>query len=100
MKPKVFLVNTSRGSIINQADLYDALSAGKFSGIALDVMEKEPPEKNDILKMEHVIYTPHVSWHSEDAEITLRKRAALEVKRVLLRGKPINLVNKEVLSIP
>jgi len=98
MKPKVFLVNTSRGSVINQSDLYRALTNGKFSGIALDVMENEPPKNNDILKMDHVIYTPHVSWHSEEAEITLRTQAALEVKRVLQGGKPINLVNKELLS--
>lgn len=98
MKPNVFLVNTSRGSIINQSDLYKALTNGKFSGIALDVMENEPPKNNDILKMDNVIYTPHVSWHSEEAEITLRTQAALEVKRVLLGEKPINLVNKELLS--
>jgi D-3-phosphoglycerate dehydrogenase len=98
MKPNVFLVNTSRGSIINQSDLYDALANGKLSGIALDVMEKEPPEKKDILKMDNVVYTPHVSWHSEESEITLRKRAAQEVLRVLMGGQPINLINKEILS--
>ena len=98
MKPNVFLVNTSRGSVINQSDLYDALSNGKFSGIALDVMEKEPPEQKDILKMNNVIYTPHVSWHSEEAETTLRKLSALEVKRVLMGGQPLNLINKEILS--
>lgn len=98
MKPEVFIVNTSRGPVIEQSALYEALKNGKIAGAALDVMENEPPEQSDILKMDNVIYTPHVSWHSEEAEATLREKAALEVKRVLLGQKPLNLVNSEGLD--
>jgi len=98
MRQGVFLVNTSRGAVVNQSALYEALKKGKIAGAALDVMENEPPNQNDILKMNNIIYTPHVSWHSEEAETALRRKAALEVKRVLEGKKPINLVNKEVFA--
>lgn len=98
MKQGVFLVNTSRGSVIDQSALYKALRKGKIAGVALDVMENEPPLQNDILEMNNIIYTPHVSWHSVESEITLREKAAMEVKRVLQGKKPINLVNREVLN--
>lgn len=97
MRDGVFLINTSRGAIVDQIALYNALKEGKIAGAALDVLENEPPQFNDILKMDNVIYTPHVSWHSEESEVLLRKKAALEVKRVLQGKKPINLVNKELL---
>lgn len=98
MKPEVFIVNTSRGPVIEQSALYEALINGKIAGAGLDVMENEPPGKSDILKMDNVIYTPHVSWHSEEAEATLREKAALEVKRALLGHKPLNQVNSDELN--
>lgn len=98
MKGSVFLVNTSRGAVIDQSALYKALEVGKIAGAALDVLENEPPNRKDILKMNNIIYTPHVSWHSEEAEKNLRKEAALEVKRVLQGKIPVNLVNREVLD--
>lgn len=98
MRDGVFLINTSRGAIIDQAALYSALKKGKIAGAALDVLENEPPKANEILKMDKVIYTPHVAWYSEESEVLLRKKAALEVKRVLQGKKPINLINKEVIE--
>lgn len=84
MKKGVFIINTSRGEIINQK--------------ALDVLEKDPPALIDIMNTDNLIYTPHVAWNSVAAETELRKSAAQEVKRVLKGGKPLNLVNKEVLK--
>lgn len=97
MRPGVFLVNTSRGGVIDQDALYTALKRGQITGVALDVLENEPPLSSDILKMDNIIYTPHVAWHSEESEITLRKKAANEVIRALQGKKPINLVNRELL---
>ena len=98
MKKGVFIINTSRGEIINQKTLYKALKDGKIAGAALDVLEKDPPLLTDIINTDNIIYTPHVAWNSVEAERELRKSAAQEVKRVLEGGKPLNLVNKEVLN--
>ena len=98
MKKGVFIVNTSRGEIINQKALYDALQNGKITRAALDVLEKDPPSLTDIINTDNIIYTPHVAWNSVEAEIELRKLAAQEVKRVLEGGRPLNLVNKELLK--
>jgi D-3-phosphoglycerate dehydrogenase len=98
MKKGVFIINTSRGEIINQKVLYKALKDGKIAGAALDVLEKDPPSLNDIINTDKIIYTPHVAWNSVEAEIELRKSAVQEVKRVLKGEKPLSLVNKEVLK--
>ena len=98
MKKGGFIINTSRGEIINQKALYKGLQDGKITGAALDVLEKDPPSLIDIINADNIIYTPHVAWNSVEAEIELRKSAAQEVKRVLEGGKPLNLVNKDVLK--
>ena len=98
MKKGVFIINTSRGEIINQKALYKALKNGKIARAALDVLEKDPPSLNDIMNNDNIIYTPHVAWNSVEAEAELRKSAAQEVKRVLEGGRPLNLVNKEILK--
>ena len=93
MKKGVFIVNASRGEIINQKALYKAIKDEKIAGAALDVLEKDPPSLTDIMNTDKIIYTPHVAWNSVEAEIELRKLAAQEVKRVLEGGRPLNLVN-------
>jgi len=98
MKKGVFIINTSRGEIINQKALYKGLKDGKIAGAALDVLEKDPPALTDIMNTDKIIYTPHVAWNSVEAEAELRKSAAKEVKRVLKGEKPFSLVNKEVLK--
>ena len=98
MKKEAVLINTSRGEIINQKALFEALREEKIAGAALDVLEKDPPDLSEIIRADNVIYTPHVAWNSIEAEMDLRKIAAQEVKRVLEGGKPLNLVNKEVLN--
>ena len=97
MKKGVFIVNTSRGEIINPKALYKAIKDEKIAGAALDVLEKDPPFLTDIMNTDKIIYTPHVAWNSVEAEVELRKLAAQEVKRVLEGGRPLNLVNREVL---
>ncbi len=97
MKKGVFIINTSRGEIINLKALYKAIKDEKIAGAALDVLEKDPPFLTDIMNTDKIIYTPHVAWNSVEAETELRKLAAQEVKRVLEGGRPLNLVNREVL---
>ncbi len=98
MKKGVFIINTSRGEIINLKALYKAIKDEKITAAALDVLEKDPPFLTDIMNTDKIIYTPHVAWNSVEAEVELRKLAAQEVKRVLEGGRPLNLVNREVLS--
>ena len=98
MKKGVFIINTSRGEIINQKALYKAIKDEKIAGAALDVLEKDPPSLTDIMNIDNIIYTPHVAWNSVEAEMELRKSAVQEVKRVLKGEKPLSLVNKEVLK--
>ena len=98
MKKGVFIINTSRGEIVNQKALYKALQDGKIAGAALDVLEKDPPSLIDIINADNIIYTPHVAWNSVEAETELRKSAAQEVKRVLEGERPLNLINKELLK--
>ena len=99
MKPTSFLINTSRGSIINQTALIKALKEKKIAGAALDVLTKEPPLlDNPLLKMENVILTPHVAWYSEFSSLDLLQKAAMEVARTLKGELPINIVNRKQLS--
>lgn len=99
MKRDAILINTSRGSVIDEGALYKALKEGWIAGAGLDVLEKEPPEKdNPLLKLDNVIVTPHMAWYSRESLDEIRKRAAEEVARVLSGQTPINLVNRDVLE--
>ena len=68
MKEGAFLVNTSRGGIVNEADLYDVITAGHLSGAALDVTEKEPVSPDSpLLSLDNVVITPHIGMYSFEA---------------------------------
>jgi len=88
MKDGVIIVNTARGPLVNEADLYAAVVSGKIGAAALDVTVPEPPAAdNPILKLPNVILTPHSAWYSEEALVDLQRKAAAEVARVL-KGEP------------
>jgi len=81
MKPTSFLINTSRGGVINETDLVSALEAKLLAGAGLDVFEKEPPEKKSpLLAMENVILTPHSAALTEECVLEMAVKA---VERVL-----------------
>jgi phosphoglycerate dehydrogenase-like enzyme len=61
MKPTAFLLNTSRGAVVNEADLYKALKEKRIAGAGLDVFEEEPPGKIPLLEMDNVVVTPHAA---------------------------------------
>ncbi|MFZ7133162.1 MAG: C-terminal binding protein [Eubacteriales bacterium] len=95
MTKKPFIVNTSRGGIIDEKALIKALGDKLIRGAALDVIEKEPIDiTNELLKMDNVIITPHSAWYTEESIKTLQKYTAEEVKRVLSGNTPKNAVNK------
>lgn len=94
MKKKAFLINTSRGGIVNEPHLCQALKEGTLAGAALDVMTKEPPDRDDpLLQLPNIIITPHLAFYSEQSIVDLQRMAAEEVARVLKGEKPLSPVN-------
>jgi len=97
MKKKPLIVNTSRGPIIDEKALAEALKEGLVSGAGLDVLEKEPPDpQNPMLKMENVLFSPHIAFYSEESIRELNRRTAESVADVLLGKWPRSVVNREV----
>lgn len=99
MKSHVLLVNTSRGSVIDEKALYKALKNRWISGAGLDVLENEPLRKdNPLLELENVIITPHMAWYSTSSITEIQRKAAEQVAKALIGEIPENLVNREVLK--
>ena len=93
MKPSAFLINTSRGQLINEADLAEALNNKILAGAALDVLSKEPPlQTNPLLYAKNIIITPHNAWITSEAR---QRILVMTVKNILgfLKGEPINVVS-------
>jgi len=96
MQKKPLIINTSRGPIIDEVALIQALTKRQVSGAGLDVLEKEPPDpQNPLLKMENVIIAPHISFYSEESISELKWRTAENVSSVLLGKWPRSVVNQE-----
>jgi len=99
MEKKPMIINTSRGPIVDEKALIQALEQGLISGAGLDVLEKEPPDdQNSLLKMENVILSPHVGFYSEESISELKRRTAKNVADVLIGKRPASVVNREVLG--
>lgn len=93
MKKTAYLVNTSRGAVINQADLFAALRDGVIAGAALDVLVKEPPERDEpLLTLDNCIITPHAAWVSIEARKRLVSILADNMRSFITTGKGINQV--------
>jgi len=98
MKPTAVIVNTARGSIIDEAALIEALEAGTIAGAGLDVLEVEPPlQDNPLLTMENVLVTPHVASATTRMWPESRRRVGREVALVLRGRWPMSCVNPTVL---
>jgi glycerate dehydrogenase len=93
MKPTAYLLNTSRGPLIDEAALADALNSGRIAGAALDVLSTEPPPSaNPLLATKNCIITPHIGWASAAARRRLMKIAVENLRR-FLESSPQNVVN-------
>ncbi len=97
MKPTAYLINTSRGAVVDEKALIRALKEGWIAGAGLDVFEVEPlPGDSPLIELDNVILTPHSAGYSDAGRPRGRAWAAQEVVRVLKGYWPKNLVNPEV----
>jgi len=93
MKPTSFLLNTSRGQLVDENALADALNSDRLAGAGLDVLSVEPPPvTNPLLTAKNCIITPHLAWATKAARSRLMQMAVENV-RAFLTGKPQNVVN-------
>jgi len=99
MKESAILVNTSRGALVDEVALYDALVEGKIAGAALDVLEKEPPARdNPLSKLPNVIVTPHVAGNTEEATERMEEVLTEDIRRVIKGEPPLFPANPEVFA--
>ena len=94
MKEGVILINKSRGPLVVEQDLYDALESGKVAAAAVDVVSTEPISKDNVLlKAKNCIITPHISWATKEARERIMNTTADNI-RAFIEGAPVNVVNK------
>ncbi|WP_058485106.1 D-2-hydroxyacid dehydrogenase [Defluviitalea phaphyphila] len=94
MKDGVMIINTSRGPLIVEEDLRDALNSGKVGGAAVDVVSVEPIKMdNPLLEAKNMIITPHIAWAPKESRQRLMD-IAVENLKAFINGSPINVVNK------
>lgn len=92
MKPTAYLINTGRGPLVDETALLNALENGVIAGAALDVLVKEPPEKDNPLiqaakRLPNLLITPHVAWASDSAVTTLVNKVAQNIEEFIQTGK-------------
>jgi D-3-phosphoglycerate dehydrogenase/C-terminal binding protein len=98
-----YLVNTGRGAVVDSECIPELIRSGHLAGVGLDVLEVEPPpETHALVKAwrnpadpchHRVILTPHSAFYSEEGLREIRVKSAMNCRRVLIGGKPINVVN-------
>lgn len=93
MKDGVMIINTSRGPLVVEQDLCDALDSGKVAGAAIDVVSEEPISANNpILKSKNCIITPHIAWAPKESRSRLMN-TAVDNLAAFINGEPTNVVN-------
>lgn len=96
MKTGAFLINTSRGPVVQEHALAQALREGRLAGAALDVHENEPQMNPEMMQMENTILTPHIASATVEVREKMTSQAVDNILKVLAGEKPENLVNPEV----
>ena len=100
MRPGAILINTARGPVVDQEALVEALESGHLLGAGIDVFEREPLDNDRLRNHPNVILSPHSAFYSIEGFIELRRKAAEEVRRLLLGEPPLCLVNRKELVNP
>jgi glycerate dehydrogenase len=99
MKPSAYLINTARGGLVNEADLLQSLSTGRIAGAAIDVLQEEPPGKDNLI-LQHqpanLIVTPHIAWASRESRQRLLDQLAGNIHH-FFQHQPFNQI-KDALS--
>jgi D-3-phosphoglycerate dehydrogenase / 2-oxoglutarate reductase len=99
MKPTAYFINTSRGSVVNEPDLVNALLQKQIAGAGLDVFREEPlPAGHPFLSMPNVILTPHSAAYADATMVTQKRRVGQDALRVARGGLPDFVANPEVLK--
>lgn len=97
MKKSAYLINTARGSVVDENALVEALKNGTIKGAGIDVIEDETYEKSELFYLDNVVITPHSAFVSEDALYEGKRRTLDQlVMRFSKKERPVSLVNKEV----
>jgi glycerate dehydrogenase len=96
MKRTAFIINTSRGPVVDETALAEALDSGTIGGAAVDVLSTEPPSgDNPLLTARNCIITPHIAWATLAARRRLMETVVNNV-RAWMEGRPVNVVNETV----
>jgi len=83
MKPNTVIINTSRGGIVNEEDLYEAIKNKQIAGAALDVLSTEPPAGSPLLELDNIIVSPHIAGLTEESQVRTSVLVAGEVRKIL-----------------
>jgi phosphoglycerate dehydrogenase-like enzyme len=100
MKPDAYLINTSRGPIVVEADLLAALRSGRIAGAGIDVFDQEPPAADHPFRtMDNVVVTPHLGYVTHET-LTAFYTDTLDAVVAFANGAPIRVANPQVLDHP
>lgn len=100
MKKTAYLINNSRGPVVDEKALYEALKEGRIAGAGLDVFEQEPtPVNNPLLKLDNIVVAPHISSASHETRSQMAEMVAENLVAFFEGRKPPNLVNPEVIKV-
>lgn len=93
MKKGARIINCARGGLIDEAALYDALKSGHLAGAALDVYEHEPPKDSPLLKLDNIVFTPHLGASTYEAQVAVSVEIARQTITFLNTGEAVNALN-------
>lgn len=93
MKKSAMLINCARGGLVDEEALYHALNSGAIAAAALDVYEHEPPRDSPLLKLENIVFTPHLGASTHEAQVAVSVEIARQVVTYLKTGEAVNALN-------